>query len=312
MRVAIVGVWHVHVSAYTKTAKELGEVVGVYDDNEAWKTEFAEEHNIKAFSSYDELLKSDIEGVIICTSTNKHKDFILKAANAKKHIFTEKVLTLDTESCYEIRDAVIENGVKFVIAFPWRCAPAIRAAKKAVDDGEIGKINYVRFRNCHDGSLSHFLPAHFYNREECGGGAMIDLGAHGMYITHWLLGEPDSYSSTFNHFCRDEKDAVLNPDGVEDNAITVMSYKNGAIAVNETGFVSVGSPTTLEVGGELGYICFKDNKTLLRNRDGVKELSLPQDTDRPITAFMKGNSIEGCGIEEAIALTKMMVGAYGN
>jgi predicted dehydrogenase len=141
---------------------------------------------------------------------------------------------------------------------------------------------------------------------------MIDLGAHGMYLTHWILGEPSGYKSAFEHFCRDAEDALLNPDGIEDNAVTVMTYPSGAIAINETGFVSRGCATTLEVGGVDGYIYQDGGKYMLRNRDGARELEISEDLPKPIVFFMKGETPEGCGLDEATALTRMMIGAYKN
>ncbi len=312
MKVAIAGIWHVHAGGYTETAMKLGEVVGVYDENAKWRADFAKKFGIAEFSSYDELLASDAEGVIVCAPTNKHPEVIIAAANAGKHIFTEKVLALDEDGCEKIKNAIEENGVRFVISYPWKFRPGIMALKKAFDDGLIGQPNYMRFRNCHNGSTAHWLPAHFYSAEECGGGAMIDLGAHGMYLTDWFLGEPQGYSSAFTHACRDEKDAVLNPDGLEDNAVTVMTYENGAIAVNETGFVSVGENAPLEIGGDKGYLIFDGVKAFIVSSDGKTELALPEPEDLPIDRFMKGNAAPGCGIDDALALTRMMLGAYSN
>lgn len=312
MKVAILGAWHVHADDYTNIAKKSGEVVGVYDEDSERCAAFAQKHGIPAFETLEELLSSDAEGVICTAATNRHKDVLVAAANAGKHIFTEKVLALTEEDCLAVKNAVEKNGVRFVISFPWKSFGNMRSVKNAVDAGLIGKPNYLRFCNCHDGSTSHWLPAHFYNKEQCGGGAMIDLGAHGMYITHWILGEPAKYKSSFEHFCRDEQDAVLNPDKIEDNAVTVMTYSDGAIAVNETGFVSRGRPTTIEVGGTDGYVIFDGTKTLLHVGSEIRELELPPNLPKPIEAFMMGDTPDGCGIEEAVVLTRMMVGAYSN
>ena len=141
---------------------------------------------------------------------------------------------------------------------------------------------------------------------------MIDLGAHGMYLTEWLLGMPVSAGSTFTVCCEAGGALVKNTDGVEDNAVTVMRFENGAIAINETGFVSRGCPTSLEVGGVDGYIYQSGGKYVLRNRDGVRELEIPADLPKPIVFFVKGEIPEGCGIDEATALTRMMIGAYKN
>ncbi len=312
MKIAIAGVWHVHAAEYTKTAMEHGEVVGVYDDNAAWCAEFASRFGIPAFGSYDELLESDAEGVIVCAATALHPDIISRAARAGMHVFTEKVLALDLAGCDRIREALAENGVRFTISFPWKFRPGIMALRKAADEGAIGEINYLRFRNCHNGSTAHWLPAHFYHADECGGGAMIDLGAHGMYLTNWFLGEPTCYRSAFTHACRDEQDARLNPDGLEDNAVTVMTFSSGAIAVNETGFVSTGSSPVLEIGGETGYLTFDGVHALLRRKNVTVELSPPDPVLSPLERFLKGEDAPGCGIEEAVALTRMMLGAYEN
>ena len=311
MKVAILGTWHVHAPQYTEMAQRLGEVVGVYEENADWRAEFAKRYGIKEFASVEELLLSDCEGVIVCASTDNHAELIIAAANAGKHIFTEKVLALTVEDCIRIKEAVEKNGVRFVISYPWKTMPTIMAAKKAVDDGLVGKVNYLRFRNCHSGSISHWLPAHFYNAEQCGGGAMIDLGAHGMYLTHWILGEPLTYSSSFTHFCRDEKDAVLNPSCLEDNAVTVMTFESGAIAVNETGFVSQGCPERLEIGGDKGYLTATRTEAVCTVAGKAPlSLDLPEGVSSPLECFLTNTHIESCGIDEAIVLTKMMVRAY--
>ncbi len=314
MKVAILGTWHVHADDYVKAALRYGEVVGVYEENGEWRRNFAHKYGIPEFSSAEELFASDAEGVIICTATSKHPKYMMLAAENKKHIFTEKVLALTLEDCLRVKKAVEDNDVRFTISFPWKFRSCQLTVKKAIDDGLIGKVNYFRFRNCHNGSLGHWLPAHFYNKDECGGGAMIDLGAHGMYLAHWLLGLPQSYSSSFTHFCRDEEDGNKNPSGLEDNAVTVMTYGSGAIAVNETGFVSVGSKAVMEVGGELGYITACDGKVLLYNdKNGLPaELELCPETTFPLGSFLCGEDVPGCGIDDAVALTEMMIGAYKN
>ena len=306
MKVAIWGVWHVHAKDYTKKAKEFGEVVGVYDDNADWKNSFAKTMEIPAFETAEDLLCSEAEGVIVCTATDAHPDVMVKIAERGKHIFTEKVLALSEEECIRVENAVRAAGVRFVISLVQKFNATHLTVRDLIARGEIGKVNYLRFRNCHSGSIDHWLPAHFYNLKECGGGAMIDLGAHGMYLINWLLGEPQSYQSAFTHACRDEKDAILNPDGIEDNAVTVMTYEDGTIAINETGFVTKGFPMTMEVGGDRGYIVAAGGKVTLNG----SEVPMVAAQDAPIVAFMKGNDIEGAGLAEARALTRMMVGAY--
>lgn len=311
-RIALYGVWHVHAPQYYKMAKDLGEVIGVYEENPVFRASFCEKYQVPPFATPEELLKSDADAVIVCTATEQHPEVIISLAEAGKDIFTEKVLALTETDALRVADAVRKNGVRFVISYPWKFRAGIRTVKAIADSGVLGRLNYFRFRNCHDGSVGGWLPRHFYNEKECGGGAMIDLGAHGMYLADWFLGQPETYSSTFSLSCPIDK----NVDGVEDNAVTVMGYPGGAIALNETGFVSVGCPETLEVGGEAGYVVYTHGgKVLQRTAENGKapvEADLLPEGPHPLNVFLNGGVPEGCGIDDAVRLTRMMEGAYQN
>ena len=317
MKIAVFGVWHVHAPDYTRKAQAHGEVIGFYEKDDALAEGYAKEFGLYRFKTPEELLASDAEGVIVCSASCNHAEDLVRIANAKKHIFTEKVLTLTDEEAARVRDAVEANGVTLTISLFQKYVGSRIAVKQVVDSGELGKINYVRFRNCHSGSIGDWLPPHFYNAKECGGGAMIDLGAHGMYIIHWILGMPVSASSAFTRACENPAANAKNIDGVEDNAVTVMSFENGAIAVNETGFCSNCSPIVLEVHGEKGYVRMEDDyavahvvKRTQATRGKLVEVPVAESEDLPILQFVKGNILPGCGMDDAIALTHMMVMAY--
>ncbi len=83
-------------------------------------------------------------------------------------------------------------------------------------------------------------PEHFFDPVACGGGAMIDLGAHGMYLSRWLLGTPRRCTSIFNS---------VTGRAVEDNAVSVIEFENNAVAINETSFVSWGGAYSVEIDG---------------------------------------------------------------
>ncbi len=313
MKTAIYGVWHVHAPDYTRTAMQHGEVVGFYEPDDALAKAFGDLFGLPRFATPEELLASDAEGVIVCSATNTHADDMVKIAHAGKHIFTEKVLALTDEDCARVAEAVRRSGVTFTISLFQKYLPSRRAVKAVAMSGELGNINYLRFRNCHSGSSADWLPAHFYNREQCGGGAMIDLGAHGMYLTHWILGEPISAKSAFTLCNQNPGAAAKNLDRVEDNAVTIMTFESGAIAVNETGFVSCCSPVIFEVHGDKGYVYMeKDRVIKCTQATGGKqvEVELPEALPLPIEQFVTGKILDGCGMDEAKALTQMMVMAY--
>ena len=311
MKLAICGAWHVHAVDFVKIALEEGaEIVGVYDENKELSRKLAENFGLYEFESLEDLLASDADGVAVASSTDLHAKHMVRIAEAKKDIFTEKLLALTTKECLDVKKAVEDNGVRFVISFVQKRIGTFRKAKEIVDSGELGKVNYFRFRNCHAGSMT-FLPPRFYNAKQCGGGAMIDLGAHGMYLTEWFLGMPKTASSTFTIAYDTDK----NIDNVEDNAVTVMSFDNGAVAVNETGFVSRYYPAILEIGGEKGRV-YAESKYIKKATEDTEgnliDVEPCETLLHPLRQFIRNNIQDGIGIDEAIKLTKMMEMAYAN
>jgi len=315
MKVAICGVWHVHTGSYVNAALQLGEVVGVWDEDVARGAEFTQAYNLPLFNSLDELLASDAEGVIIGSATTSHADHMVKIANAGKHIFTEKVMCVTEEECDRVAEAVKKNDVNFVVCMAKKYNAGIKFIKSIVDRGDIGTINFFRHRMCHGLANEGGLPAHFYKRSETGGGAMIDLGAHGMYLIDMFCGVPTSVKSVFTNACINGETNAINSDRVEDNAVTIMSFENGCIAISETGFVSTGYPNIIEIGGDKGTIIWQGGKTISMRglTTGNKMIEVPiEGTDdlSPIRQFLTGEILPGGGVEEGRRLTHLMVEAY--
>ncbi len=311
LKIAMVGAWHVHAGGYAREINsfENAKVTCVWDNDVERGKKFAEEFSCEFFESYDEMLRTDIDAVAICTSTNIHKEVIIKAAKAKKHIFTEKVLALTNEDAALIAQAVKESGVKFVISYSHIPSDAVQTVKDIVTSGKLGTVTYARMRNAHSGSIDNWLPEHFYNLTECGGGAMIDLGAHPMYILPWLLGKPLSVSSVFSE---------ITGHGVEDNAVSVLRFPNGAIGISETGFVSRSDKNCIEISGTDGFLRQTGDEIMcaLKANDNRWEAVEPQEKHLPSPLRYFLNVLSGAedknlyNIDDAVLLTEIMVAAY--
>jgi len=311
LKVAILSGWHVHAVGYAKEFEQRNDakLSVVWDEDPARGKDLASQFNIDFEADLDTLLaRTDVDAVCVNAPTNMHCEVMVKAANAGKHIFTEKILALTSEECKKVRNAVETNGVKFCISFPHRTFPHNLFAKKALEENSLGDVTYLRIRNAHNGASAGWLPPHFYDEVQCGGGAMIDLGAHPMYLIPWFLGKPAEMSSAFTY---------VTDHAVEDNAVSVMKYKNGMIAVSETGFVSSNSPFMLEIYGTEGSIIVTGNdvrfiSSKATNGEWINpELPLPL-TDA-IAQFVEG-VLQGheiiFGMDDACVLTEMMEAAY--
>lgn len=313
INVAMISSWHVHAPDYAKriAADDRFRITAVYDERPDKGKKWAEELGCSFYQDYDELLKNDdIQAVCVNSPTNLHPEIMIKAAKAKKHIFTEKVLALTASEAESIRNAVNESGIIFAISYFQRCHANLLKAKELISDGAIGKLTYMRVRNVHSGSIRNWLPDHFYNAEQCGGGAMIDLGAHPMYLLQWFMGDPVKVSSVFTN---------VTPRPVEDNAVSVLEFADGAIGVSETGFVSVANPYTVEFSGTEGFIlCEGNNKITLRTEKGFSVMegnALPAAPKQPLEQWLDAvaNGTEICrdfGIDEAVRLSRLMEAAY--
>jgi predicted dehydrogenase len=310
MKIAMISSWHVHARDYANQLMKLPqcEIAAVWDENKEIGEKWASELKCAFIEDYDMLLQdTSIDAVVINAPTVKHTELIIKAANAKKHIFTEKVLAIKLKDCIAIKEAIERNNVKFSISFVHKCKAEMLFAKEMVESGALGDITYARVRNAHNGSTANWLPESFYNKEDCGGGAMIDLGAHTGYLLEWILGAAKNVTATFT--------SVTNR-GVEDNAVALMEFQNGAIGVAETSFVSVYTPLTLEVSGTKGSLLVRDDARYATvDTDGkwVVAENLPEALPSPLAQWVQGvteNKEIAIGVDEAIALTRLMQAMY--
>ena len=309
IRIALAGTWHVHFGGYAGGARKdpRCEITAVWDPDPAAGQKAAADFGCAFEPDYDAmLLREDVDAVLVCAQTSLHKEIIVKAANAGKHIFTEKVLCFTEADARETADAVIKSGVKFTISFPWRARSDFKWVKSAVDDGLVGRVNYCRMRNCHNGASAGWLPESFFDKEICGGGAMMDLGAHGMYLLNWLLGRPDKCVSAFTN---------VIVDSVEDNALTAFTYENGAIGVNETSFVAQSDPFSFELVGDKGTILLGGflDRACYNVGNGWVFPPLPKKDPEPLEAWIDAianDTPAPYGPEDAVLLSRAMELAY--
>lgn len=311
INIALVGTWHVHFDGYASHAASRKEcrITALWDPDENAGRKAAEKYSCDFVEDYDKLLaREDVDAIMVCTSTDMHKQVIIKAAQAGKHIFTEKVLCFTEKDALEVADAVKKSGVKFCISFPWLSRGDFVWITDAVKSGLVGTVRYCRMRNAHNGASAGWLPQTFYDKQACGGGAMMDLGAHSMYILDNILGMPEKASSAFTN---------VIVDSVEDNAVTVFTYKNGAIGVSETGFVAENNPFELEISGSKGTILsggFMD-KTCYNTGEGWVFPRIPAGKPSPLDMWIDGietGSEIPYSIDGAVRLSKLMEMAYGN
>lgn len=310
---AMLGKWHVHAPQYADEINRLDGccVARVWDPDEETARAWAKELGNDCISSTVEEILADpeIEGVVVSNATNEHDELMIRVCESGKALFTEKVLTLSVEGAQKVREAVKKHHTRFGISFPHLSEPEVRFALETAKAGKLGKINYARFRKAHNGATAGWLPPHFYDPVACGGGAMIDLGAHPMYLLCELYGKlPVKVQSSFTQ---------MLGKGVEDNAVSLLTFDDGAIGVSETGFVSFGYPLIFEIGGtdgtlimqgaEVKYCCPETGNEWVQAELGSR---LPSPLEQWAVAQKPEELPESFGIDAAVRLTQVMALAY--
>jgi len=315
IRIGKLSYWHVHAWDYTKQAQEHEDTVlaAVWDENVERGNKAAESLNIPYFESLDDLLaQEDIDAVIVDAPTNMHRDVIMAAAKAGKHIFTEKVIAPTLKEVNAIIAEVNENKVKLTVSLPRLNDGYTLTIQEILSQELLGKITYVRVRLSHNGATESWLPDHFFSLEQCGGGALIDLGCHPMYLAKLFLDQDvTGVSANFGYVTGKE---------VEDNAVVTLFTDSGAIGVVEAGFVNSHSPFTIEVHGTEGTLLYgtPENKLLLRTNkstdkeEGWKEVAMQSNRESAFHQWVdhiQNNTLATQNVEMAVELTRLMEAA---
>lgn len=247
--VAMLSFWHVHAPGYAEQIRNApdAEVRVVWDEDAARGKEWADRLGVPFEPDLERAVgRDDVDGVIVDAPTNMHTEVILAAARAGKHIFTEKVVALTVAEVDAIAEAVEKAGVQFVVSFPFRGDPRFLYAKEVVDKGWLGRLTTVRVRHGHGGVLDGWLPAHFLDPEPTGGGAMIDLGCHPMYLARWFGGRPKRVTALLGN--------VEESVRVDDNSAVLIEFEGGALGIVEASFVQRSLPWALEIHGTEGAL----------------------------------------------------------
>lgn len=202
---------------------------------------------------------SEVEGVIILTPNYNHCEMTVRAAQHHKHVFVTKPMSRSVDECMKMINACKENNVQLFVSFMHRYLTGIREAKEMIERGDIGNVQMVRVLNA-PGATST-VSEWFYKKENVGGGAVMDIGVHGIDIVRYLIGDISEvlYGNTGRFQDRIFTDGKwVEPDN-EDHAVAVYKTKTGCI-VNQVISWHHWSPAdrfSMEIFGDKGTIMIR-------------------------------------------------------
>ena len=235
------------IAASVKAMPEEAEVVAVASPTPGNAEDFARRHGIPAFySDYRDLLKDKKVEMISITAPNRlHAEITIEAARAGKHVVCEKPLCITLEEADSMIEACGKAGLLLLYAEELFFAPKYVKAKQMADEGAFGRIHLVKQGEKHSGPHSDW----FWDVNQSGGGALMDLGCHGIAFCWWFLGKQkvkSVYSQLSAHVKRTRTEG-------DDEAITIIEFQDGAIGVIENSWNRPGGmDDTIEIFGDKG------------------------------------------------------------
>jgi predicted dehydrogenase len=184
---------------------------------------FAQKWNIPKYTaSIKEAIEDpEIDIVIVALPNYLHKEAILMACKAKKHVLCTKPLALNAAEAKEILEAVEKAGVFHGYLEDLVYTPKTLKAIEMVKNGSCGRILWTKSREAHSGPHS----AWFWDKKLSGGGALVDLGCHCIEIGRSYIGKD---IRPVEVMCWAE--TQVKPIEAEDHSIALIKYESGAIS----------------------------------------------------------------------------------
>jgi UDP-N-acetyl-2-amino-2-deoxyglucuronate dehydrogenase len=254
-KLALVGCGRISKNHF-ESLKELTdecELTAVCDCIPERAEEAGRKYGAKAFSNYEEMLKSaDCDVVTIATPSGMHPEMGILASKAGKHVVTEKPMAVNLNSANELIKACADAKVSLFVVKQNRLNSTMQLLKRAVDKKRFGKIYAAHVNVFWQRPQQYYDMAPWRGTIEMDGGAFMNQASHYVDSLHWLVGdvvEVMAFTGTLGRKIQ-----------MEDTGTAALRFANGAIGSmnvtmltypkNMEGSVTIlGEKGTVKIGG---------------------------------------------------------------
>lgn len=222
----------------------------------------------QSYSDYAALLADkEIDAVYIPLPNSLHKEWVIRALEAGKHVLCEKPIGLTADEAREMQQVADKHQRLLMEAFMYQYTDRVKVIKEAIDSGELGEIRHINvsFRFLLD------RPNTIKMQPALGGGALYDVGCYPVNFIGMVTGR---LPVACKALCETEQ-------GVDTNLSALLQYDDGLIANIHCGFNAFGR-NYAEIIGTKGMLCI-DNPFLddagtlyLHTAQGVRELPVSE------------------------------------
>jgi predicted dehydrogenase len=218
------------------------ELASCFSRDEARRAAFQEEFGIRrAAASYEELLADpEIEGVVISTPNDTHRELVVRAVEAGVGVYVDKPIAHDLEDALAIDAAVRSSGKVFAVGHSARRLAGHREVRRWHAGGRLGQVSLAEANFSNERGLELDRSTWRFYADKSPGGALIQLGVHHADTLQFLLGPVVSVNANLKKlYTRAE---------VPDATMVICEFENGALGYLGCGWASPGVYSTNVLG----------------------------------------------------------------
>lgn len=207
------------------------------------------------FQSYKEMLAEvKLDAVSICVPNKFHAEATIAALEAGCHVLCEKPPAMNAAEAQLMLETANKVGKLLTYGFHYRHSKEVEITKNMIDTGDLGHIYSARVQAIRRRGIPGWGV--FTNKELQGGGPLIDIGVHMLDTALYLMGypEPENVLGKTHQRIGNRKGVGLLGEwdyenfNVEDMAVGMITFKNGATLLLETAFAAnVEKDDTMQV-----------------------------------------------------------------
>lgn len=244
------------MEAITKSG--MAEVIGISDPDQSLIEQVGLQiPDIQKYASFDAMLDSDLDGIVIASPSALHAEQSLAALQKGKAVFCQKPLGRNEAETAAVVEAARSNNLLLGVDFSYRYTEAVRQIKKVINSGELGEIYgiHLTFHNAYGPNKPWY-----YDAALSGGGCLVDLGIHLIDLLFWLLEKP-VLTEVHSHLFHKGKRLRTFANHVEDYASAQLLLNDKtAVQLTCSWHLPAGKDAIIEASffGEHGGVAFRN------------------------------------------------------
>jgi predicted dehydrogenase len=211
---------------------------------------------VRGYAHFKNMLESEkLDVVSVCTPNKYHAEAAIAALEAKCHVLCEKPIATTLKEADQMIEAARKARRKLMVGFTHRLFDGPKQCKRLIEEKALGKPFMIRVRFAHGGPYPGWAKGKwFYERKLAAGGAMLDMGIHAIDLCLWLMGPVTAVMG--------KAVTLIKRIEVDDNALMLLEFKNGALGYIEVGWTSKPGFSGLEIYGTEGSLICDYHKGL--------------------------------------------------